>query len=787
VSGIRLLVRRSLRDLAAMRFRAAAIVLIVASGMAIFTGMYSAIDSLLATRDEWYRKGGMPDLEVRFVLEDQINLPSFADLPGVEAVESRLLLPGHVELKNGRHLSATLVGLDLAGPRRLGRLTLLAGRPLDSASPSEVLIDPNFARYHGFVPGDRILLMVGRDRFELTVRGIAVSPEYLIASANPSDLLPSKGSMAILFAPLQLVAERLGFRPVDSLVFRLGNVADRGALAARIAARADQKLTVEEMIPRSRQFASLFLAKDLRAFALFVPAIIVIFAVTSVLVTLFLMFQWIAGQRREIGLLMALGYGRARLVAAYLFPLVLLAALAVIAGGLLSTTTLAGFALSYADAIGLPRPRLFLDGGLIAWGAAGVALLLAVAGAVPQARLLAMSPQDAVRTARGRAAAGAVARRLGSWLGRTLWLRYALRNVLRNRIVSLMTAVSVGLALGVSISYEIAMASFEKTLVRHFAADRWDVAVDFLSPVWDDELGMLDTVRGITAVDPYLRGAVRLVAGRRVESSLVTGIEPGRSLHGEEVLEGRGIAPGDVDVILLERKLARDLGYRLGDEVTVDSRGRQFRARLVGTFSGSLPGASYAPRSAVQRWLDLDEQSSGVFLRTSMPPAGLRNQLFRLERVGGVTFKSELIGNLLAIVHEVLVILYITEAFSVLVAALFVFTSTSFTLLARREEYALLRILGFGDRTVAAMVVAEVSMVGLLGAALAIPVGYGLARLLCGRLSEAWFAVGTVFAPRDALIILVPALLVLPLTALPAVRTILAANLPQTLREKRFG
>lgn len=787
MSGIRLLLRRALRDLAAMRFRAAAIVLIVASGMAIFTGMYSAIDSLLATRDDWYRQGGMPDLEVRFVLEDQVNLPSFDDLPGVEAVESRLLLPGHLELAGGRQLSATLVGFDLAGPRSLGRLTLLAGEPLDPARPDEVVIDPSFARYHGFGLGDRMLLVVGRDRFELTVRGIAVSPEYLIASANPSDLLPSKGSMAVLFAPLELVEERLGFRPVDSLVFRLGDAAGREALAARIAARADEKLSVEETIPRSRHFASLFLEKDLRAFAVFVPAIIVIFALTSVLITLFLMFQWIAGQRREIGLLMALGYGRARLMAAYMSPLVLLAALAMIAGGLLSTTTLFGFGLSYAGAIGMPRPRLVLDRELIAWGAAGVALLLALAGAAPQVRLLSASPQDAVRPERGRAATGAAARRLGSWLGRTLWLRYAVRNVLRNRAVSLMTAVSVGLALGVSISYNIAMTSFEQTLVRHFAADRWDVAVDFLSPVWDDELGMLDAVGGISAVEPYLRGAVRLVAAGRVESSLVTGLEPGRSLHREVVVEGRALAPGDVDVILLEEKLARDLGYRPGDPVTVDSRGRRFQALLVGTFSGSLPGASYAPRSAVQRWLDLEEQSSGVFLRTNAPPAGLRDRLLGLERVGRVTFKSELVGNLLAIVDEVLVILYITEAFSLLVAVLFVFTSTSFTLLSRREEYALLRILGFGDRTVAAMVVAEVSVAGFLGAALAIPVGYGLARLLCGRLSEAWFSVGIVLSPRDALIIVIPALLLMPLVALPAIRTILAADLPQTLREKRFG
>lgn len=793
-ASLSLLLRRALRDLVTLRFRALAIVLIIASGLAVFVGIYSAIASLFASRDAAYRQGAMQDLEIRFILDDQKNLPDLDDLRSVDAVESRLLLPGHLEL-GGREgpgsgrLAATLVGLDLAAERRINRLTILRGRGLDRSEPESVVIDRNLARYHGVEVGDTLHLVVGKDHYrDLTVRGIGRSPEYLLSSADPSVLLPSKGSMGVLFAPLDLVADRLGFRPVNSLVFRLEG-SDEAATRREIVERVDAKLAVEEVTPRERQFGYLFLEKDLHAFALFIPAIVWIFAVTAVLVTLFLMFQWIVGQRREVGVLRALGYGRPRVGVAYLSPAFALGVLAVPVGWGLSWITLYGFGASYADAIGMPPPDLRLDPALVGWGALGVLAVILAAVVWPQLRLLRLQPQEAVRGDRGETNhdLGPVARGLVASLGGALWLRYAVRSLLRYRGMSAMTVASVAMALGVAISYFIAMTSFEQTLVGQFEDDRWDVAVDFLAPVWDDELDMFDPVDGVTEIEPYLRGSIRLVSDGRRKSSLATGIRPGESLQGLQVVRGRALQPADRDVLLLEQSTADELGLGPGDSVTVDSRGESYAARVIGLFSGTLPGESYTPLPTMRRWLDLDEQSSGVYLRTNGPPEDLREPLYRLDRVARVTTQRQLIAGLLEIMDEILTILWVTEGFSIAVAVLFVFSSASFTVAQRSPEYATLRILGLGERQITAMVVAEVLLLGGIAAVLAAPLGYGLAVLLSGRLSTAWITVQVVARWKDVLIIIVPALILLPLAAWPAIRKVLRADLPTTLRERRFG
>ena len=785
-----LLLRRSLREIGAAPFRWLSIGLIAALGMSIYAGMYSAIDSLFATRDFYYEEGALADLEIRFVAEDSINIPSFDGLAALQAVEQRLILPGNVTFADGHRLSAVLIGVDLRdGPPALNRQTLLDGRPLAPDRPTEVVIERNLARHHGFEVGDPLHLKMGKDHFDLEVRGVARSPEYLIASADPNIFLPAKGSLGVVFAPLELLEERLGFRLVNSLLFGFTPGADRQRLEEELARRADEKLAVEEILPRRRQFSTLFLDVDLTAFAVFVPAIVLIFTLTAMVVTQFLLFQWIAHQRREIGVLMALGYGRGRLVLAYGAPVAVLAVLAALAGWPLSHLTLESFGASYAQGIGLPPPHLQLYERFLAVGVVGVVMALGLASVWPEAKLMQLTPQDAVRGERARSgrALGGLLRRVAGLIDGGLTLRYAFRSLLRGRGTSVMTVLSIALALGVSLSYFVAMTSFEQGLIQRLSRDRWDLSVGFLAPLWDDELGVFDEIAGVTAVDPFLRGAVRLVTDERVRSAPITGVEPAATLRHLEILQGRGLAAGDQDVLVLERQAAEELGYVVGEPVTVEARGDRFEARLVGIFSGVLPGEAYAPRETVERWLDLGEQSTGAFLRVEDVTTDLVQALFRLDRVGRVTRKSQVIDELLDITGEIMVVLYLAAGFSIAVAALFVFSVASFLVLERRGEYAMLRILGLSDGAVGRLILTEVFFLGLLGAFLAIPMGYGIAVYLTGRMSEAWFTVEVVTRWPDLAAVLLPAVLALPLAALPAVRTVLRSSLTKSLRERMFG
>jgi hypothetical protein len=70
---------------------------------------------------------------------------------------------------------------------------------------------------------------------------------------------------------------------------------------------------------------------------------------------------------------------------------------------------------------------------------------------------------------------------------------------------------------------------------------------------------------------------------------------------------------------------------------------------------------------------------------------------------------------------------------------------------------------------------------------LSVPISIALVDYLNDQFSALWPAVKTYLSLQDFLWIMLPALFVLPLAALPAVRTLVRMEIPDVLRSRAFG
>lgn len=131
--------------------------------------------------------------------------------------------------------------------------------------------------------------------------------------------------------------------------------------------------------------------------------------------------------------------------------------------------------------------------------------------------------------------------------------------------------------------------------------------------------------------------------------------------------------------------------------------------------------------------------------------------------------------------------MYLAFIFSLLVAVLFLFSTTAYGVLRRLAEYSTLRTIGFADRTVLKMILFEVATIGAVGTVVAVAAGIAISTGLNGVLSNAWFQVDTTITLQDMLVVLLPALIFLPLTAIPPFKTIVRAGMVPTLRRRAFG
>jgi ABC-type lipoprotein release transport system permease subunit len=786
---MRLLITHVWRSSLRMSFRLLAVSLVAAIGFAIFAGVYSAIDSLTAQRAREYEKGNMADLDVRFSPEDSLQLPDFRALDAVSQVEARLIYPARLALKEKEPLTSLFIALDPEQGGALNRLTLLRGKNLDPADPSGVVIDRNLSIYHGCDVGDEFDLTMADEVYHLKVVGVGLSPEFLIAPANPRVFVPAKGSLGVLFASRRLIEDRLGVPLVNSLLFKYREGIEPKQARKKIVDLASSRLTVDYSLPLAEQFGYRFLDLNLTAFKVFLPALIIVFDLTAFLVSFFLMFQWISQERQQIGAQMALGYSRKRIALAYFLPTLLISCGGIAFGLPIALFVAHDFARNFANSISFPLPEIHIDGAYVFWGGLGVLVVLTLASGWPQAWLLSLTPLEAVRDT-GRGTDG----HLG-WLGRLLarisgpfWFRYGARNLLRNKAVSLMTIVAVALGLGVTVSFFITVSSSASSCLRATERDPWQAIVDFFAPITLEEAEKIkEDIPGISRVIPYAKGTAQLAGPKDQGAMYVVGLPPGSKGRNPEILDGRALEEGDKNTAIIERNLAARCGIQVGDQARFEILGKGFDAQVVGLLSGALPGETYVPLEFAQEMLAMEGSCSGFFAVMSGDPEKVQEELHSRDNISQVTLKTEIVSQILGTLGEILVILRIGAGFSIAVALLFIFCSVSFTVLQRKPEYVMLRILGFRNRTVAATIIAEVLFLGCFAALLAIPVAYEAASFLNARVSRAWFTVTVVTEAGDFLKILLPGLFLMPVAAIPALRVILRESLEKSLRERRYG
>ena len=774
----------------AMIGRLIALVAITAASFGIFAGGLSAIDSNLSARDQWFEQGRRADLEVLFQTAPSAQVPDFSTVDGVESVRTRLAVLGSVDVADHPHLALKLVAGRCDDEVDINKLVLLEGAFLDPGDTKGILIDRHLQESHEVQVGDELPITVGVQKLSLIVRGVVQDSEYLLAPANPSLFVPTKGTLGVGFVVAATLEELNGVGSINSVLVRLSPGVDREQTRNGLLAQAQRAhLELAHVLGPDEQFASLYLEKNLAVFTVVVPVIVVATGLSSVFVTFFLLAQWLARERRAFGVLMTLGYRPAHLVRAFMVVLALLAGVSMAVGIGLAYLLASLFVWRFGVSVGLPLVPTVLTGTYLWTGCAAIALMFISAGIYSTVQVASMTPLDAIRTVPGLTARPG---RISGWLGSRLptsWLRIALRNTARDKVVSVLTVVSMALGFGITASFFVTFTSVITTAHSYVLVSTWDLLADFRTPQKAEDYTSLAQDCGAGDATGEVKGVVQATAGSIHANLYVGGFDPEKLWHVlPNMISGHDVRTDDPQGILLEVATARELGVDLGDVIDLDSTVGHFEAHIVGIFSGVLPGESRFPVAYAQDVLGLKEHYSGMLVRVALDQLDEVKDCFANdESVQQVLTRAEIESDITTLSNQIITILHLGSAVSIVVALLFVIACLGYTVFKRAPDYQLLRSLGFRDRVVVATIVTETYILGFLAIILAIPVGFLTAQFTGWQISKVWFHINTSFRFDDFAQTFLPALILLPGVALLMARTVLREPLDTFMRSRELG
>lgn len=745
--------RKMRRDASLHRARTVLVIAAIAVGLCGAGALLDARALVRQVTAQTFLASRPVSATLRLDAVDDALLATVREMPDVAAVRARRVVSASADA-GGRRTRAQLFALSAWQSPDIGQL-----RPERGTWPprdGEIVLEPSSLDFAGSGLGQHLRISVGgRAALDLPVSGITRDVSL------PPGWMDHVVYAFVTPATLQQLGVAAGF---DEIQFVVRDASlDRDAvrrIADQARARIEQTggrvnhiaVPVPGEHAHAAQMDSLSLTQG--AFALMTLLVCALLVVN-------LIAAMLAAQTREIGVMKALGGSPGQIGALYLVYAFAIGAVATLIALPVSVAIARPYAAMKLDMLNFPIGDASVPWWALALQLAAGCLLPVAAAALPVLRACRLPAAQALRDCGIATAAEQLPRRIAlPGLSRPLLL--ALSNALRKRQRLLLTVLALAAGGAVFIGADNLRSGVRGSVAQLFAGNRYDASLRLGDGADAARAESIATgIAGIDGVQALARAsaALRHDDGLDGDRFAVVGLPPSSPLLAPTVLQGRGIAPGDGNVLVVSRSLLKDEPtMQLGAEIELRLDGTGTRWRVVGIVDAGPQPLAYAPLAALNV-VRGDTRASTLLLALGKTEAAAPlDTLLRLRAaleangiaVGGSELTAEtrraFEDHLLMVVQFLGVMAWAMIA----IGGMGLASTMSLGVLERTREIGVMRAIGASDRRIVTLVQAEgLFVAGLawcVSLLLAIPVGH----LLADAFGRVMFSVPMQVLPRAA-------------------------------------
>lgn len=717
--------RKLVRELWRMRGQALAIAVVIAGGVATLVMSLSSLDSLVVTRDAFYRDYRFAEVFATLKRAPEGLRGAIESIPGVQQAETRVVGAAHLNIPGFTDpVTGSLISLPSGRNAELNRVFLREGRLPQATREGEVVASEGFAEAHGLAPGDRLSAIInGRGR-ALTIVGIGLSPEH-IYQVKAGDLYPDFERYGVLWMDREALGNAFDMDGAfNDVTLTLG----RHASARDVIDRLDALLGAYGglgAIAREDQLSHRYLQTELDQLRNMATVFPTIFLGVAAFLLNVVLSRLIGTQRDQIAILKAFGYSNRQVGLHYSQMVLVIIALGLALGLGLGAWLGVLIADVYREFFRFPFMEYRLQSGTLALGAL-VTVGAGLAGTLTSLRrAVRLPPAEAMRPEPPPVFRATLFERLGlqRWFNQPT--RMILRSIERRPLKSALTMLGIAMACGILMVGRFQEGAFDYLIGVQFGlAHRDDLTVNFVEPTSRRAIHELAALPGVDRVEPFRTTAVTLRSGTAEYRTAIQGFEAGSQL--------RRVLDDDLHTValpaeglLLNDFLSDHLRAGAGDTVTVEfleGRRETREVPVAGVVREYTGAAAYMQLDALNRLVREGDAVSGAWLGVE---PGYRESTIAwfngVPRVAGVTDRQTAIESFYESVAQiVLVFAFVSTLLAASIAFGVIYNSARIALTERSRELASLRVLGFTRGEITYILLGEL---GLLTAA-AIPVGF---------------------------------------------------------------
>ncbi len=812
------------RELAKTKYRAIGSSILIIISVAFYISLAGMVPNTERALEDKVDELELNDYLVHVHSANENSATELAAIDGVESVETRQQVSTRIHFSNrGRdgESGASLYGID---PGSRPGINILEMIDSDSSyfHPTDwngtALIERNFAETEDIDLGDTITILTEDGEVILTIIGIVLSPEYLLLPINPNAILPYPGDWAVLFVPSPWLREAydLDEDEVNEFVFLFDDSADNEAVIKDI----DEKLAPDLILystPRDEVYGYHLVKEDLKQGGTFAA----VFAFIILLVAFFIVYvsfaRIVQEQRKEIGILRALGYSKRSVLISYLYMAFLIGIGGSLAGIIVGIPLSNAMARWYVSLLlGTDPSTITIDLQAVLIGLTFGPITALLASGIAVWDTVSMEPQDAIRgTPRSerrimkayKKGKLMLSSHISSGDQRTsdptdptshtpakrsplkvpYILRYTMRTMKRNSVRTSFTAVALAFSIlvgGLPILMWGSLTNSINDSIDEY--EKWDILVEYSLPIDRVAADELNDERIVEKVYiARIQGAVERDGGNI--TTIVGGLDSGQTLHRYNFIEGKGLVSSDQ--ALVSSTFSDDNGIAVGNSIRLGASQSSVELTIVGIVQDVL-GEIIIDLAALEA-ISGEPVFIGMYAKVGSGESDeVKDSMSESPMVSQISTREGAKSGFLEFMSSFTEMIYMFSLIGVAIAAATLANTVFIGVLERFPQYGQLRAIGYSRWEIAKSIYAEIVLLVSMGGILGAPLTYLFLVVYEEAYKEFFPLYETTLTLSDWIgyfTVVILTIFLAVIAAIPSLRLINRMDIAQTVSGARFG
>ena len=696
------------RDMSRAAMQFLSIIALCALGTFAFAALDGTARMTRTTLDTYYEENNLADFWVTLPAGvDRTSLDKVSGVDGIAAVRARASADLETTLEGDASVSVTAYDgeMDINAP------LLREGELLDIADKRGCLVEERFAQAHGLSLGDRITVKLSGQEYTFLIRGIAVSPEYIVVSdgivADPN----AYGYILINSCAMREL-------PLTQIVAMLEEGADSDTVRAAIEEALPDALVVDRTSHSSTARAN----NDAQMFENMTLIFPILAYAVAALIVMTTLSRMIDNQRLQMGTLSALGFSARQIKNHYLSYAIAPSLIGAVLGTLIGHYTLPFFLWDALIGQNEMPYQLVPPISVPAWIMTALSVIMSVcimlfsyhkaAQETTAALLRPKPPKDGKRILLERMT--------------FLWSRFSFnakmitRNLMRNKLRTLMSLVGL-LCCNMLIITSLGLQdSVTAMSVNYYTGTlSYDVRANLKGEVGTAE--SYERRLEADTVECVMEQSISLRADGGTRTVMMTVLEDDQTLqHLGEHETFVSIQPGTAAVTY---KLTKTLGISLGDTIRLYLPGDDEPLTMVvgQIVSNNVSQGVYLNRST---W---EAQRKGDLTPTAIqllgPGESCLSLLEDMDEVDSIDYPAEQIQDMLWMLDTLSSVFTLLTGIALALAFVICYNMGLMNFVERTREYATLKVLGYHQKEIRKLILRENNIISTLGVLLGVAPG----------------------------------------------------------------